>query len=95
VHLGLFEAFFARSRNIADPAEVLAVVGEAGIDTARFTADYRAGAGREAVIRDYRAAVEDGVRAIPTVIFPDTGAVLVGLVDQARYRAAVEDAARC
>ncbi|MGH7388411.1 MAG: hypothetical protein ACREM3_03010 [Candidatus Rokuibacteriota bacterium] len=30
-----------------------------------------------------------------TVIFPASGRALVGLVDAARYRAAVEEAARC
>jgi protein-disulfide isomerase len=37
--------------------------------------------------------VADGIRSIPTVIVPETGRVLVGLVDAATYRAAVEEAA--
>ena len=36
---------------------------------------------------------EHGVRAIPTVILPETGRALVGLVDLAAYRAALEEAA--
>jgi predicted DsbA family dithiol-disulfide isomerase len=57
-------------------------------------ADLDAGFAREAVAADYEAAVtEHGVRAIPTVVFPETGRALVGLVDLATYRAAVEDAA--
>ena len=95
VHLRLFAAFFTESRNIADPGEVARIVAEAGVDSARFLADYRAGAGRDAVVKDYEAAIADGVRAIPAVIFPDTGQALVGLVDTAQYRAAIEDAARC
>ncbi|OLC32961.1 MAG: hypothetical protein AUH81_15320 [Candidatus Rokubacteria bacterium 13_1_40CM_4_69_5] len=95
VHLRLYEAFFTRSRNIADPGEVVKIVAEADIDTERFVADYRAGVGRDEVIKDYKAAMEEGVRAIPTVIFPATGQALVGLADLAQYRAAAEEAARC
>ncbi len=70
------------------------IAGEAGLDVDRFWADYRAGAGRDGVIKDYTEAVEEGIRSIPTVIFPSTGRALVGLVDLAQYRAAIEDAAR-
>ena len=56
----------------------------------RFRADYLAGAGREAVIADYRRAIEDdGVQGIPTVIVPDTGQRVVGLADLETYRRAV------
>jgi predicted DsbA family dithiol-disulfide isomerase len=94
VHEALFRAFFTESRNIADAAEVERVVAEAGADMARFTADFRAGMGRDAVIADYEAAVtEHGVRSIPTVIFPESGRALVGLADFETYRAALEEAA--
>lgn len=95
VHLRLYEAFFTKSRNIADPQEVVAIVSEAGVDAERFLADYRAGVGRDAVIHDYEAAAEAGVRSIPTVVFPATGRALVGLADLAQYRAAFEEATRC
>jgi predicted DsbA family dithiol-disulfide isomerase len=95
VHLRLYEAFFTRSLNIADPATVVAIVGEAGVNGERFLADYRAGVGRDDVIADYKAAMEDGVQSIPTVIVPALGQALVGLAKLAEYRAAVEDAARC
>lgn len=94
VHQALFRAYFTESRNIADPAEVERVVAAEGADMARFTADFRAGLGRDAVIADYEAAVtEHGVRSIPTVIFPESGRALVGLVDFETYRAALEEAA--
>jgi predicted DsbA family dithiol-disulfide isomerase len=94
VHRALFEAYFTRSLNIADPAVLARVVADAGADLTRFEADLATGFAREAVVADYEAAVsEHGVRAIPTVVVPDTGRVLVGLVDLAAYRAAVEDAA--
>ena len=91
-NLALFEAFFTHSRNIADPAVVREIVGGLGADLRRFDADLESGAGREAVVKDYEAAVAEGVRSIPTVIVPETGRALVGLVDASRYRAAVEEA---
>jgi predicted DsbA family dithiol-disulfide isomerase len=95
VHLALYQAFFTRSLDLADRAVLTRVAVEAGADLARFTADLGAGFARQAVMADYEAAVtEHGVRAIPTVIFPETGRALVGLADLATYRAAVEEAAR-
>jgi predicted DsbA family dithiol-disulfide isomerase len=95
MHLRLYEAFFTRSLNIADPHTLVMLATEAGVDTDRFLADYRAGHGREGVLADWKTASEDGVSAIPTVIFPETGRALVGLAEAAQYRAAIEEAARC
>ena len=63
VHPRLYEAYFTKSLDIADPR----------------------------VVADIVAA--EGVRSIPTVIVPETGRALVGLVDATMYRAAVEEAA--
>jgi len=94
VHIALYEAFFTRSLNIADPVVLEQVVAEHGADLGRFTADREAGFARAAVLADYEAAVnEHGVRAIPTVIVPETGRALVGLADLAVYRSAIEEAA--
>jgi len=95
VHLRLYEAFFTRGLDVGDPGVVVDVVSEGGVDVDRFLADYRAGLGRDAVIADYEEAVENGIRSIPTVIFPASGRALVGLADLEQYRAAVEEAARC
>jgi predicted DsbA family dithiol-disulfide isomerase len=94
VHPRLYEAYFTNSLNIADPGVVADIVAaEGGVDMARFRTDYESGAGREAVVKDYEAAVADGVRSIPTVIAPDTGRALIGMVDAAMYRRVVEEAA--
>jgi predicted DsbA family dithiol-disulfide isomerase len=94
VHRALYEAYFTRSLNIADPDVIARLAGEAGADLVRFEADRQAGFAREAVAADYEAAVsEHGVRAIPTVILPETGRALVGLADFGVYRAAIEEAA--
>jgi predicted DsbA family dithiol-disulfide isomerase len=87
LHLELYAAFFARGVNIAVPEEVVGVVRTLpGLDVPRFLADYEAGKGRQPVLDDYETAVrEDGVRAIPTVIFPD-GRRIVGAVSLAEYR---------
>lgn len=92
LHLALYAAYFTDSRNIGDPEEVLKIVAATGADVDRFVADRDAGLGREAVIADYRAALEDGVQSIPTVIVPASGARLVGLADAHAYRAAVQEA---
>jgi predicted DsbA family dithiol-disulfide isomerase len=94
VHQALFEAYFTRSLDISDPVVLARVIGEAGADVARFEADLAAGFAPAAVVADYEAAVtEHGVRAIPTVILPETGRAIVGLADLAVYRAAIEEAA--
>ena len=93
VHPRLYEAYFTHSLNIADPRVIAEIVAAEGADMTRVHADLESGAGREGVVKDYEAAVAEGIRSIPTVIVPQTGRVLVGLVDAAMYRAAVEEAA--
>ena len=93
VHRALYEAYFTKSLNIAEPRVVADLVAAAGADMARYAADLESGAPREAVVKDYEAASAEGVRAIPTVIAPETGRALVGLADATTYRAAVEEAA--
>jgi predicted DsbA family dithiol-disulfide isomerase len=93
-NVALYEAYFNRSLNIADPAVVARIVAGVGADMARFTADVESGLGRDAVVSDYERAVsEHGVRSIPTVIVPQTGRALVGLADYATYEAAVQEVA--
>lgn len=93
LHLGLYEAFFIRSVNIARPDELVAVVRESGADMPRFLADFEQGAGRDEVLADYEEAVmRDRVRAIPTIIV-DGGRRLTGLTDLPAYRKAIEEAA--
>lgn len=89
LHLRLYEAFFTRSINIARRDELLALVGAAPLDVERLTADLDSGAGRAAVMADYREAIEvHGVRAIPTLIV-EGGPRLTGLADLPTYRKAV------
>src|SRR5262245_63390333 len=57
VHPRLYEAYFTKSLNIADPRVVAEVVAAAGVDMARFSSDLDGGVGREAVVKDDAAAV--------------------------------------
>jgi predicted DsbA family dithiol-disulfide isomerase len=94
LHLALFEAFFTKSHNIARPDEVVRIVEAAGAEMSRFRTDFEGGAGRAAVLEDYRLAVEeDGVQGIPTVIVAETGERVVGLTDLESYRRVVKAAA--
>jgi predicted DsbA family dithiol-disulfide isomerase len=90
VHLALYAALFTDGINISRREEVAAVVAAVpGVDADRFTADYETGRGRQAVLADYEAAVQEhGVRAIPTVILPD-GRRIVGAVPLDAYRKAL------
>lgn len=86
MHLALFEAFFSGGRNIGNPDEVIEVARGAGLDMPRFLEDYRGGAAREEVLREYEEAVtRHGVRAIPTVLID--GERLVGAVPEEEYLA--------
>ncbi|MBI2526954.1 MAG: DsbA family protein [Candidatus Rokubacteria bacterium] len=92
LHLLLYEAFFTRSVNIADPEELTGVIRESGADMPRFLADFGGGAGRQAVLADYQDGLtRDRVRAIPTIVV-EGGQRLTGLADLATYRKAIESA---
>ncbi len=93
LHLRLYEAFFTRGINIANPAELAGVVSESGADMSRFLADLEGGAARDAVLADFEEAItQDRVRAIPTIIV-DGGRRFTGLTDLPTYRKAIEEVA--
>lgn len=92
LHLRLYEAFFSRGINIAEPDELAGVVRESEADMPRFLADFESGAAREAVLGDYEDALtRDRVRAIPTIIV-EGGRRFTGLTDIIEYRKAIESA---
>src|SRR3989441_9261496 len=47
VHPRLYEAYFTKSLDIADPRVVADIVAAEGVDMTRFNADLESGAGRE------------------------------------------------
>src|SRR6266849_1364745 len=62
-----FERFWKRELDIEDPAVIGAVLAEAGVDIAGFSA-YSAGEGREELGRVCRAAEAIGVFGVPTFV---------------------------
>src|SRR5437879_13240325 len=60
LHLRLYRSFFTESRDIAEPAEVVKIAGEAGVDDQRLLADLRDGAGRDGVGNDQKEGVGVG-----------------------------------
>jgi 2-hydroxychromene-2-carboxylate isomerase len=62
-----FERFWKRELDIEDPAVIGAVLAEAGVDIAGFSA-YSAGEGREELDRVCRAAEAIGVFGVPTFV---------------------------
>ena len=62
-----FERFWKRALDIEDPAVIGAVLAEAGVDIAGFSA-YSAGEGREELDRVCRAAEAIGVFGVPTFV---------------------------
>lgn len=80
----LFRAYFAESRDISDPATLLALWGEAGLPDAAFgrCADP---ALLRAVLADHDEAVRLGATGVPAVRLGDEEFVLVGAQPEAVY----------
>ncbi len=80
MHFSLFRAFFEEGVNIGEPAEVIEVARQAGLDMSEFLRRFDGESQRERVSEEHRQAVmQHGIRAIPTVIIggapPIVGAV--------------------
>lgn len=90
-HMACFKAMFTDSRDISDPATLVDIAREAGLDAARFTEDLKDPALPRAVLADHREAVERfGIRAIPTVVVGDR--LIEGAVPEEAYLRAIEAA---
>jgi predicted DsbA family dithiol-disulfide isomerase len=91
-HMACFKAMFTDSRDISDPQVLVAIAGEVGLDTERFTADLHDRSLPEGVLAEHREAVERfGIGAIPSVVIE--GQVIQGAVPEEVYVRAI-DAAR-
>jgi predicted DsbA family dithiol-disulfide isomerase len=70
-HLALMENYFHRNHNITDPANLVRIAEETGLDVATFVAALREpSVGRE-VVDDHNEAVSLGIGGVPTVIVDD------------------------
>jgi predicted DsbA family dithiol-disulfide isomerase len=70
MHYALFEAFFTRGMNIANPEEILAIAEECQLDMDRFRTDYASGEGQKLALEEYEEAINRFmVTAVPTMFF--------------------------
>lgn len=67
----MFDAMWARPRNLGDPATLAAVAAEAGVDPARFRAMVEDPQVKDALRRDTEEAVARGVFGAPTFFVGD------------------------
>jgi predicted DsbA family dithiol-disulfide isomerase len=88
-HEGLFPALFRDGRDIARYDVLRDLARDAGLDLARFEADY-AGDAYESVLRDCaEGAAWFGVSGIPTVVLDEKLSV-IGAVPTERYRLLID-----
>jgi predicted DsbA family dithiol-disulfide isomerase len=70
MHYALFEAFFTRGMNIANPEEIFSIAEECQLDMDRFRTDYASGEGQKLAMEEYEEAINRFmVTAVPTVFF--------------------------
>lgn len=78
LHEGLFRAYWAEGADLEDPAQLVAVAADAGIDSSAAEAAIATGAGLEAVHDSKVAAMDLGIGATPGWHFGD-GVVFTGV----------------
>ncbi len=89
-HLALMRAYFAENRTISERTVILDVARSVGLDAAKLEATLDGdGAPLEAeVIADHRAALAQGISAVPTVVVDDEY-LLQGAMTLDQYRKVV------
>jgi len=75
LNLKLFEAYFAESRNLAEPMVLLEVAEAAGLDRDAAEEMIRNRSFRDAVDADWKRAHELGVTGVPTFVSGNRGLV--------------------
>jgi len=89
-HTRLFTAHFREYRDISQPAELLRLAGQVGVDVERLARDCAGDTLQRVVLEDWAEAVAwFGVSALPTVIFNEKVA-LVGVRTVEEYAHMVE-----
>jgi predicted DsbA family dithiol-disulfide isomerase len=85
-HLALMRAYFAEHRTISERDVVLEVAAGVDLDPEEFAARLDAGGERlaAAVLADHRAALAEGIAAVPTVVVDDEY-VLTGAMAAEQY----------
>lgn len=90
-HRRLLEAYFTENRNIASSDELVALAEEIGIEREEFLAAAieRSAEMTQRVIDEHNSALEQGVTAVPTVVF-EGGFPVPGAQDVETYERLVE-----
>jgi len=88
-HPALMRAYFAENRNVTEPATMVAVARDCGLDVERFVSDLADPELVREVVADHNEAVEAGISGVPCVVL-DGGFQLPGSQDRAVYRNIVE-----
>ncbi|MBI4297997.1 MAG: DsbA family protein [Chloroflexi bacterium] len=72
-HMALFRGLFGESRDISDPADLVRIAWECGLDVNRFAEDYANYTYRHRVMEEFKESLAffstQGVLGIPTVLF--------------------------
>jgi predicted DsbA family dithiol-disulfide isomerase len=94
-HLALMRAYFTENRTVSDRAVILDVAGSVGLDAEVLATvlDRDSDALREEVVADHKAALAQGIAAVPTVVvnagFGDGEYMLQGAMALDQYRKVV------
>ncbi len=85
-HRRLLRAYFTENRNIADSSELLALATDVGVDADEFETEARDHQDdmTRLVIEEHNSAIDNGVTAVPTVVFAGSFP-LPGAQDVATY----------
>lgn len=70
-HLAAMDAYFWDNRNVTARATLLDIAAACNLDVARFQSDLDDPALEQAVLADYREAIERGINGVPTVVVDD------------------------
>jgi len=85
-HRRLLRAYFSENRNIADSAELMALAADVGVNSDEFESEARLHGDEmtRLVIEEHNSAIDNGVTAVPTVVFAGSFP-LPGAQDVATY----------
>lgn len=85
----IFKAYFTDGRNVADPADLVELAVEVGLDRERVTAFLASDEGQSELDAQLQGAHERGISSVPTFVFEDRWAV-AGAQDPAAFLQALE-----
>ena len=88
-HRALMESYFHLNRNITEPANLVRIAGETGLDVGAFLEALKDPALAREVVDDHNQAVSMGISGVPTVIVDDRWKI-TGAQPREVYRRIIE-----